>query len=297
VVADPDVAEVARYIDWTYFFAVWEMKGRYPDILTHEKYGPAARELLENAKELLDRIIAERLLHLRAAYGFWPANSAGDDLVVFADEERRTELARFPMLRQQTVKDDGKPNRSLADFVAPRETGLADYVGAFVVTAGIGANELCAAFEQIKDDYNSIMVKALADRLAEALAEWMHQRVRRDWGYGAGERFTPGELLEERFRGIRPAPGYPACPDHSQKRELFGLLQAESIGVSLTDGFAMTPAASVCGIYFAHPEARYFNIGRIGPDQVEDYARRRGVDRGQVEQWLAPHLAYEPAVR
>ena len=226
----------------------------------------------------------------RAVYGFWPANADGDDVVLYDDAARRQELARFPMLRQQEPKSDTKPNRSLADFVAPVGQG-ADHVGAFAVTVH-GAEAQAKGFEAAHDDYNAIMVKLLADRLAEAAAEYLHAQARRDWGYGADERLTAEELVAEKYRGIRPAFGYPACPDHTEKRTLFRLLDAEAIGVSLTESCAMWPAASVSGLYFAHPQAAYFMIGRIGEDQVEDYARRKGMSRDEAEKWLAPNLAY-----
>jgi 5-methyltetrahydrofolate--homocysteine methyltransferase len=230
-------------------------------------------------------------------YAFWPAASDGDDLVLFTGEDRERELARFPMLRQQTVFDPGTPNRCLADFVVPAGGGLRDYIGAFAVTAGLGADELSTRFEGEHDDYRAIMVKALADRLAEACAEWVHQQARRDWGYGRDEDLRLPDLVAERYRGIRPALGYPACPDHSQKFRLFELLEAEAVGLALTESAAMLPAASVSGLYFSHPEARYFMVGRVGADQVEDYARRTGHPIEVVERWLSANLAYDPAVR
>jgi 5-methyltetrahydrofolate--homocysteine methyltransferase len=291
-IEDVDLAEIREYIDWTFFFSAWDLKGRYPKILDDPKVGPAARELFEHATGLLDQIISDHQLAARCAYGFWPANSDGDDIVLFADESRSEELVRFCMLRQQAESTGGAPNRCLSDFVAPLGSGVADHIGAFAVTAGIGADDLAARFEKDADDYHAIMVKALADRLAEALAEWLHERARREWGYETGEPLGLDSLLEERFRGIRPALGYPACPDHSAKRALFDLLGARSIGMELTESCAMHPAASVSGLYFAHPEARYFNVGRIGRDQVEDYARRRGVPVAEIERWLAPNLGY-----
>jgi 5-methyltetrahydrofolate--homocysteine methyltransferase len=286
---DVPLEDLVPYIDWTFFFSAWELKGRFPAVLDHPQYGQAARELYQHARTLLDRIVADRLLTARGVYGFWPAYSAGDDIVV-----GQPEIVRFNMLRQQEEIADGKPNRSLADFIAPRESGIVDYIGAFAVTAGIGAHDLAASFERDLDDYHAIMVKALADRLAEAFAEYLHARARRDWGYGTAEHLTGEDLIAERYRGIRPAFGYPACPDHSEKRKLFELLGAERAGISLTESFAMAPAASVSGLYFAHPEAKYFNVGRLGPDQVEDYARRKGVSIATVERWLSPSLSYEP---
>jgi 5-methyltetrahydrofolate--homocysteine methyltransferase len=280
------LSELVPYIDWTFFFSAWELKGRFPAILDHPHYGTAARELYENGRALLDRIVSERLITANGVYGFWPAQSDGDDIVV--------SNVRFNMLRQQEQTGDDKPSRSLADFIAPADSGRCDYIGAFAVTAGIGADALAAAFERDNDDYNAIMVKALADRLAEAFAEYLHARARREWGYGTSEQLTVDDLIRERYRGIRPAFGYPACPDHSEKRKLFALLDADRAGLTLTESCAMLPAASVSGLYFAHPAASYFTVGRIGRDQVEDVARRKGAEISEVERWLAPNLAYEP---
>jgi len=307
---DLRIEDVAPYIDWTFFFSAWELKGRFPAILEHPQYGTAARELYEHAQALLDRIVRERLLTLRGVYGFWPANTIGEDVVVFRpgsgsrDQGSKAVDPRSPipdrltfnMLRQQEAIGDGRPNRSLADFIAPVETGMTDYVGAFAVTAGIGANDLVAHYESDHDDYHAIMVKAIADRLAEAFAEYLHARARKDWGYGAGEHLSNDDLIHEKYRGIRPAFGYPACPDHSEKTKLFALLDAGRTGMSLTESCAMIPAASVSGLYFAHPQAKYFNVGRIGRDQLEDYARRKGMDVAEAERWLASNLAYEPAL-
>jgi 5-methyltetrahydrofolate--homocysteine methyltransferase len=286
--------ELSEYIDWTFFFTAWELKGKFPKILEHPKYGEAARELYANGRQLLDRIISEKLLTAKAAYGFWPANSEGDDIIVYADESRGSELLRFPMLRQQAPAPEGRPNRSLADFVAPVDSGLPDYIGAFAVTAGLGANELAATFEKDLDDYNSILTKALADRLAEAFAEMLHQRARSEWGYGADESLSNNELIGEKYRGIRPAFGYPACPDHTPKQRLFELLGARDVGMDLTESMAMTPAASVSGLYFGHPDARYFTVGRIERDQVKSYAERLGLPVDETERWLRPNLAYDP---
>jgi 5-methyltetrahydrofolate--homocysteine methyltransferase len=288
------LATLVPFIDWTFFFHAWELKGRVPAIFDHPEYGSAARELYDNAQALLNRIIEERLLEARGVYGFWPAASDGDDIVLFADETRAAELTRFPMLRQQEPIADGRPNRSLADFIAPLGSDRRDYLGAFAVTAGIGADELARHFEADHDDYDAIMVKALADRLAEAFAEYLHQQARTDWGYGAGEQLSSDDLVAEKYRGIRPAFGYPACPDHTLKAPLFTLLHAEHAGVSLTEHFAMMPAASVSGLYFANPDARYFMVGRIGHDQLADYARRKGVTLEAAERWLTPNLAYDP---
>ncbi|MEP6593374.1 MAG: vitamin B12 dependent-methionine synthase activation domain-containing protein, partial [Acidobacteriota bacterium] len=289
------LADLARYIDWTFFFSAWQLKGRFPAILEHPQYGAAARELYENAQALLKRIVDGKLLTANGTYGFWPANSDADDIVVYQDDERRTQLVRLPMLRQQEIIADGRPNRSLADFIAPRDSGVPDYIGMFAVTAGIGADDLVHAFERDLDDYNAIMVKALADRLAEAFAEYLHAQARKDWGYGRSEQLTPEDLVAENYRGIRPAYGYPACPDHTEKGKLFDLLDAGRQGLVLTESFAMLPAASVSGLYFSHPEAKYFNVGRIGRDQVESYAGRKGTSVEDTERWLAPNLAYDPA--
>jgi 5-methyltetrahydrofolate--homocysteine methyltransferase len=281
------------YIDWTFFFAAWELKGRFPAIFEHPQYGAAARELYDNARALLDRIVAEKGLTASAAYGFWPAASEGDDIVVFSDRSRSGELVRFNMLRQQEAIADGKPNLSLADFVAPRETGRADYLGAFAVTAGLGADDLVRRFEREHDDYNAILVKALADRLAEAFAGYLHARAREEWGIDADA--SPAQVIAESHRGIRPGFGYPACPDHSEKFKLFDLLEARRAGIDLTDHAAMTPAASVSGLYFAHPQSRYFTVGRLGEDQIASYAKRKGQSIAQAERWLSSNIAYEPA--
>jgi 5-methyltetrahydrofolate--homocysteine methyltransferase len=287
--------EIVPYIDWTPFFQVWELRGTYPKILDDLVVGSKARELLADAQKLLERIVAEKLLTSNAVVGFFPANSVGDDIEVYRDGSRSAVLTTFHTLRQQMEKAPGHYNHALADFIAPRKTGLEDYLGAFAVTAGADIEPLLARFEQDHDDYNSIMTKALADRLAEALAELMHKRVRDWWGYGKDENLTPDDLIHERYRGIRPAPGYPACPDHTEKRTLFDLLQAEkNTGIQLTENFAMYPAASVCGLYFAHPEAKYFAVGKIDRDQVDDYHRRKGMDLRSVERWLRPVLNYDP---
>ncbi len=296
VLDDLPLSELLPFIDWTFFFAAWELKGRFPAILDHPKYGPAARELYANARTLLDRIVGERLLTARGVYGFWPAasdNDDHDDVVVFVDEGRKVEALRFNMLRQQERIADGRPNLSLADFVADRSTSVRDHIGAFAVTAGIGADALSTSFERERDDYNAILVKALADRLAEAFATYLHARVRREWG--VAEALTPQDIISEHHRGIRPGFGYPACPDHSEKFKLFDLLDAESVGLSLTENAAMWPAASVSGLYFMHDEARYFSVGRIGEDQIADYSRRKGMALSDVERWLTSQLAYEPA--
>jgi 5-methyltetrahydrofolate--homocysteine methyltransferase len=292
VLDDVPLAELVPYIDWTFFFAAWELKGRFPAILQHPQYGAAARELYDNARTLLDRIIDEKLLVARAAYGFWPAASEGDDIVVYSDSRRHGELTRFNMLRQQERLPDGRPNLSLADFVADRSAPVVDHIGAFAVTAGVGTDDLVRRFERAHDDYSAIIVKALADRLAEAFAAYLHARSRHEWG--VQERVTTDDIVAERHRGIRPGFGYPACPDHSEKFKLFELLGARAVGIELTEHAAMMPAASVSGLYFVHPEARYFTVGRVGDDQVAAYARRKGESIEQVERWLTPQLAYEP---
>ena len=282
-------------IDWSPFFHAWELRGRYPQLLDDPLSGARARELFQDARALLDRIVAEKLLTARGVYGFFPANAVGEDIEVYTDDGRTGLRTVFHTLRQQGEKSDGQPNFALADFLAPRATGVPDFLGCFAVTAGIGEHELRAQFEREHDDYSSILTKALADRLAEAFAEWLHRRARADWGYGAGEDLSADDLIHERYRGIRPAPGYPACPDHSEKRPLFDLIRAEdAAGIRLTENFAMMPASSICGFYFAHPQARYFAVGKIGRDQVLDYQRRKGVPLDAVERSLAVHLTYDP---
>jgi 5-methyltetrahydrofolate--homocysteine methyltransferase len=295
--ADIPVAELIDYIDWTPFFATWELTGKYPAILKDPALGEAARGLYDDAQAMLQRMIAERWFTARAAIGFWPANSDGDDILVFADEARRIPIATLHTLRQQLARREGRANVALSDFVAPRASGLKDYIGAFAVTAGIGEDAVVERFKHANDDYSAILAKALADRLAEALAERMHQRVRRElWGYDPGEALSSEELIAERYRGIRPAPGYPAQPDHTEKGTLFALLDAENaIGIKLTESFAMWPGASVCGLYFSHPESYYFGVGKIERDQVDDYARRKGQTLAESERWLAPILNYDPA--
>jgi len=297
VIDELRIEELVPFIDWTLFFSAWELKGRFPAILDHPKYGDAARDLYKEARTLLDQMIADRSISLGAVYGFWPANTVGEDLVLYRPADgatAATELVRFNMLRQQERLGDDKPNRSLVDYVAPRESGLTDYVGAFAVTSGLGVDALVARYEKDHDDYHAIMVKAIADRLAEAYAEYLHKRVRLEWGYGADEALSHDALIAEKYRGIRPAFGYPACPDHSEKTKLFDLLQADRAGIHLTENFAMMPASSVSGLYLAHPDASYFDVGRLGRDQVVDYARRKGVSIEQAERWLTPNLGYEP---
>ncbi|TIN67364.1 MAG: methionine synthase, partial [Mesorhizobium sp.] len=292
-----DLTELARYIDWTPFFQTWELKGRYPKILEDEAQGAAARQLFEDAQAMLKRIIAEKWFAPRGVVGFWPANAVGDDIRLFTDEKRSQELATFFTLRQQLTKRDGKANVALADFVAPAECGKPDYIGGFIVTAGIEEVAIAERFERANDDYSSIMVKALADRFAEAFAERMHEKVRKEfWGYASDEALAPDELIGEPYRGIRPAPGYPAQPDHTEKATLFRLLDGErNAGVSLTESYAMWPGSSVSGIYLAHPESYYFGVAKVERDQVEDYARRKAMPLAEVERWLGPILNYVPA--
>ncbi|MGH7516218.1 MAG: methionine synthase [Gemmatimonadales bacterium] len=294
-IAPYPLAELVQYIDWTPFFQAWELAGRYPAILDDPTVGAAARNLFADAERMLDEIVSGERLEARAAVGFFPANAVGDDIELYADESRRDVRAVAYTLRQQLSKSAGRPNLALADYVAPRDGGGADYVGAFAVTAGHGLDVLVARYEAAHDDYSAILAKALADRLAEALAERLHERVRTElWGYARDESLANEALIKEAYQGIRPAPGYPACPDHTEKRTLFDLLGAENgAGMKLTESFAMLPTASVSGWYFWRPEARYFGVGKIGRDQVEDYARRKGMDVAAVERWLAPNLAYE----
>jgi 5-methyltetrahydrofolate--homocysteine methyltransferase len=296
VLEDYPIAELRDYIDWSPFFATWELTGKFPAILDDAKYGEAARSLFADAQAMLDRIASERWFRASAVFGFWPANSEGDDVLVYRDERRTKSTAVLHTLRQQLVRREGRANVALADFVAPRASGLADHIGAFMVTAGIGEDDVAERFKQANDDYSAIMVKALADRLAEAFAERLHQRVRKEfWAYSPDETFAGMDLIGEKYRGIRPAPGYPAQPDHSEKETLFALLDGErQIGVKLTESFAMWPGASVCGLYLSHPESHYFGVGKIERDQVEDYAARKGWSVAEAERWLAPVLNYDP---
>ncbi|MDR9364932.1 MAG: methionine synthase [Balneolaceae bacterium] len=289
------LSKLRRFIDWGPFFIAWEMKGKFPDILEDEKAGKEARKLFDEANQLLDRIINDNLLTANGVLGLFPANSVGDDIKIYTDESRDEVRTVFHALRQQSKKRSGQPNKALSDFVAPKETGIQDYMGAFAVTTGHGVDELVAKFQKDHDDYNAILVKALADRLAEAFAEYLHREVRTDlWGYSPDEDFDNEELIREKYEGIRPAPGYPAQPDHTEKRILFDLLDVEeSAKITLTEHLAMSPASSVSGLYFAHPESKYFNLGNIQRDQVEDYAERKGMSVEEVEKWLGPNLAYE----
>ena len=293
---DFDLATLARYIDWTPFFQTWELAGRYPQILDDPVVGESARALFDDAQAMLAQMIAERPIRANGVVGFWPANARGDDIVLFADESRRKELAVFHGLRQQISKRDGAANYCLSDFVAPEESGLADYIGAFAVTAGIGEDDFANAFDKRNDNYSAILSKALADRFAEAFAEALHEKVRRElWGYAADENLSTEELIRESYQGIRPAPGYPAQPDHTEKATLFSLLGAEeNAGIHLTESYAMAPGASVSGLYFSHPQSLYFGVGKIDADQVDDYAARKKMNRVETERWLSPILNYDP---
>ena len=295
VFKDFDIAEIRKYIDWTPFFNTWMLKGKYPNIFDNAVVGEEARKLYDDAQKVLDDVIAQNLLYANAVVGLYPANSVGDDIEVYTDESRAELATTFHCLRQQGKKGSGLPNLSLADYVAPKDSGKADYIGGFAVTAGVGIEPLIAQYEADHDDYNSIMIKAVADRLAEAFAELMHEKVRKElWGYAAAETLDHEQLIKEKYQGIRPAPGYPACPDHTEKRLLFDLLQAEdNTGISLTESFAMYPAASVSGFYFMHEEAKYFGLGKISKDQVEDYAGRKDMSLEVAEKWLAPNLSYD----
>jgi 5-methyltetrahydrofolate--homocysteine methyltransferase len=294
---DYDLAELVDTIDWTPFFQTWELTGRFPAILDDPKVGEVARSLYDDARKMLERIVAEKWFTAQATIGFWPANATGDDIIVYADETRKTPIATLHTLRQQLAKREGRFNVALSDFIAPRDSGVADYIGGFVVTAGIGEDAVADRFKNANDDYSSILCKALADRLAEAFAERMHARVRREfWGYAPDEQLSADDLILEKYDGIRPAPGYPAQPDHTEKATLFKLLDAEkNAGVKLTESFAMWPGSSVSGLYFSHPESFYFGVGKIERDQVEDYAARKGMTIAEVERWLAPILNYIPA--
>jgi 5-methyltetrahydrofolate--homocysteine methyltransferase len=296
VLDDFPLATLREFIDWTPFFHTWELKGVYPRILDDAAQGAQARQLFAEAKDLLDRIIEGKLITARGVYGLFPANAVGDDVELYTDESRRSFLTRLHFLRQQANREGKEPCRSLADFVAPKETELPDHIGAFAVTSGIGLRELCDGFRARHDDYNAIMAEALGDRLAEAFAECLHKRVRDEWGYGRAENLSNEELIHENYRGIRPAPGYPACPDHTEKGTLWQLLNVkENTGIEITESFAMWPGSSVSGLYFAHPESRYFTLGKIGRDQVEDYHRRKSMSEAEVERWLGQNLNYDTA--
>ncbi|HTF61143.1 MAG TPA: methionine synthase [Edaphobacter sp.] len=290
------LATLRDFIDWSPFFHAWGMKGIYPRILEHEEQGAQARQVFAEGNALLDRIIEKNLITARGVYGLFPANAVGDDVELYTDATRGKVLGRFHFLRQQSNREGNEPCRSLSDFIAPKETGLPDHIGAFAVTSGIGLKELCDRFRAEHDDYNAIMAEALADRLAEAFAECLHKRVRDEWGYGCEEGLSNADLIQEKYRGIRPAAGYPACPDHTEKGPLWHLLDVEAnTGIQITESFAMWPGSSVSGLYFAHPESRYFSLGKIDRDQVADYHERKGMSVAEVERWLGPNLNYDPA--
>jgi 5-methyltetrahydrofolate--homocysteine methyltransferase len=296
VLEDYDLGELRDYIDWQPFFNAWEMKGRFPDILNHPHSGETARELYDAAQQMLDRIVEEKWLTAHGVYGFFPASGLGDDVEVYTDDTRSQVLTTLHHLRQQGEHRAGVPNRALSDFVAPRDTGLADHVGGFAVTAGHGIRERIEAFKAEHDDYSAILLESLADRLAEAFAERLHQRVRTEfWGHAADETLGNDDLIAERYTGIRPAPGYPACPDHTEKLTLWELLDVETrTGIELTESMAMWPGAAVSGWYFSHPQSQYFVVGRLGRDQVADYAERKGWTLAEAERWLSPNLGYDP---
>jgi 5-methyltetrahydrofolate--homocysteine methyltransferase len=290
------LATLREFIDWTPLFHTWELKGVYPRILDDEKQGEQARQLFTEANALLDTIIEKKLITARGVYGLFPANAACDDVELYTDTKRASVLGRFHFLRQQANKEGSEPCRSLSDFIAPKATELPDHIGAFAVTSGIGLKELCDRFKAEHDDYNAIMAEAIADRLAEAFAECLHKRVRDEWGYGRAESLSNAEMVQEKYRGIRPAAGYPACPDHTEKGTLWRLLDVQAkTGMLITESFAMWPGSSVSGLYFAHPESRYFSLGKIDRDQVADYAVRKAMSVEEVERWLGPNLNYEPA--
>ena len=297
-----ELKDLVPFIDWSPFFHTWELRGRYPAILNHEKHGEEARKLFADAQKLLEEIVGKKLIQSRGVYGFFPANRVGDDVELYTDESRAKVLTTFLFLRQQIEKGDGTPNWCLADFVSPkhRTSNIEhptsnDHIGAFAVTSGHGLKELVEKFKANHDDYNAIMAEALADRLAEAFAEFLHKRVREEWGYGKAEKLTTEDLIGEKYRGIRPAAGYPACPDHTEKETLWKLLDVEkNAGIKLTESFAMWPASSVSGLYFAHPESKYFAVGKLGRDQLLDYHVRKGMTLQEAERWLGPYLNYEP---
>jgi 5-methyltetrahydrofolate--homocysteine methyltransferase len=286
--------ELVPFIDWTPFFHTWDLRGVYPKILQHERHGEEAGKLFADAQKLLGEIVGRELIQPRGIFGFFPANRVGDDVELYTDESRTKVLTKFHFLRQQMAKGDGTPNWCLADFVAPK--GAPDFLGAFAVTSGHGLDELVKRYKFEHDDYNAIMAEALADRLAEAFAEYQHQRAREAWGFGRLENFSTEDLVEEKYRGIRPAAGYPACPDHTEKGTLWALLDAEKrTGIKLTESFAMWPGSSVSGLYFAHPESKYFAVGKLGKDQIDDLAQRKSMSPTEAERWLGPWLNYDPA--
>jgi 5-methyltetrahydrofolate--homocysteine methyltransferase len=293
---DYDIAELREYIDWQPFFNAWEMKGRFPDILNNPVSGETARKLYDDAQEMLDTLIKEKWLTANGVIGFFPANAVGDDIEVYTDETRTEVVTKLHNLRQQGEHRDGIPNRSLGDYIAPKDTGLADYVGAFAVTTGLGSQEKIVEFKAANDDYSAILLESIADRLAEAFAERMHQRVRKEfWGFQPDEQLDNEALIGEKYVGIRPAPGYPACPEHTEKATLWELMDVkERTGIELTESMAMWPGAAVSGWYFSHPQSQYFVVGRMAQDQVADYAKRKGWTLQEAERWLGPNLGYNP---
>jgi 5-methyltetrahydrofolate--homocysteine methyltransferase len=294
VLHDFPLATLREYIDWSPFFHTWGLKGIYPRILDHPEQGQQARQIFTEANALLDKIIEDKLITASGVYGFFAANAVGDDVELYADDSRTQTLKRFHFLRQQANREGSEPCRSLGDFIAPKETGLRDHMGAFAVTSGIGLKEVCDRYRAENDDYNAIMAEAIADRLAEAFAECLHKRVRDEWGYGRDEGLSPEDLISEKYRGIRPAAGYPACPDHTEKGPLWQLLDVQAnTGMMITESFAMWPGSSVSGLYFAHPQSRYFSLGKIDRDQVADYAQRKGMSVAEVERWLGQNLNYD----
>jgi 5-methyltetrahydrofolate--homocysteine methyltransferase len=289
------LATLREYIDWSPFFHTWGLKGVYPRILKDERQGVEATKIFNDANALLDLIIEKNLITARGVYGFFAASAVGDDVELYIDNTRGKMLERLHFLRQQANREGSEPCRSLVDFIAPKETGLPDHIGAFAVTSGIGLPQLCEKYRAEHDDYNAIMAEAIADRLAEAFAECLHKRVRDEWGYGCAENLSPAELIQEKYRGVRPAPGYPACPDHTEKGTIWRLLDVEkNTGMIITESFAMWPGSSVSGLYFAHPQSRYFSLGKIDRDQVVDYHERKGMTIAEVERWLGPNLNYDP---
>ena len=290
---DYPLSEIKKYIDWTPFFQTWMLAGRYPGIFDDKVVGAEAKKLFDDAQRMLDQIVKEKSLRANGVVAFYPAAGLGDDVVLFTGEDKREQLARFHFLRQQNKKAQNLPNFCLADYIAPETSGKKDYMGMFAVTAGIGLEKLIEKYKATQDDYSEIMAKALADRLAEAFAELLHEKVRKEfWGYAKDEHLTEEEIIREKYVGIRPAPGYPACPEHTEKGTLFNILKAEEVGIQLTESFAMYPAAAVSGFYFSHPESKYFGLGKINKDQVEDYANRKGWSIAEAEKWLSPNLSY-----
>ena len=289
------IETLRAYIDWSPFFRTWDLKGTYPKIFESPKYAEQAKEVFRDANDMLDKMAAEHLISAKAVYGIFPANAVGDDVELYTDASRTEVLRTFRFLRQQRRKSSSQPHLALSDFVAPKASGLADHVGAFAVTSGLGLSELVEKFKRDGDDYSAIMAEAVGDRLAEAFAEYLHKHVRQAWGYGKQEQLTTRELIHEKYRGIRPAAGYPACPDHTEKADLWELLDVQArIGMTLTESFAMWPGASVSGLYFAHPQSKYFSVGKVGRDQIEDYARRKQMKLSEIERWLGPILNYDP---